>query len=247
MRVTEWAGIVWRRAKAAGGGSRPYWEDGSKITPIRDGDTPFVKALQVIDRRDGYAAQLARQWRAGAVVATVAAAALGAGWWWQASKAQVQWFGIPIDRMGVLAGPVVVPQKFEVNSAFLADMLKRFVVTAFALSTDVEINKDRYEELKRTLTGQSRKTWSEWWDSQKNSGITERSVRWVSTRPTASPNTFTVTWDETDVKDGAAVARRRVTGDFTVQFREPVNVADAMDLSDNLLVTAMRFAPEGTP
>lgn len=244
MSVKELVSVGWRKARAIGGGSQPYWEDGAKVTPIREQPTPFAAALRVVDRRDGYAMQIARQWRIMAIGATIVAAGLGGGWWWQAQKQLVQYVEVPIDRLGN-PGPVHVPKTFTPNSAVLAGRVRRLIPEAFGLSSDRIINEDRYANLKRSLVGDAKNTWIAWWNANSAAGVTERVVRVVAIKPTASPNTYNAIWDETDIKDGAEVARRRVNGDFTVAWQPPADVASAMDIDVCCLpITAMRFATE---
>ena len=245
MNLRELASIGWRKARAAGGGSRPYWEDGSKITPTVGGETAFAKAVQIVDRRDGYAMQIARLWRSAAISAAVVASGLGAGWLHQAQQATVEYLIVPVDRFGE-PGEITAPAEFKPTGAMLADRTERTIEAAFGLSIDPAVNEARYEFLKAVLVGAAVKTWSDWWRDTKDTA-TERTVRIVTVKPTASPNTINAIWDEVDFKDGAKVAERRVNGDFTLEYRRPKDRDTAYRNKLGIYVTNMRFAAEAKP
>jgi type IV secretion system protein TrbF len=233
-----------RKAKKAGGGAHGYFDSGSHISKTPDPDTPFLRAVDVVDRRDGHAVMLAKTWRAGAVAAAVLAVAMAGGWAWERHRSTVEWLVVPVDRFGE-PGEISTPAVFEPSTAQLAERAQEVVKSAFSLSTDPRVNEANYEFLRNTLSGTAIKSWAAWWDEAKDDQPSERTVRIITVKPSASPRTLNIVWQEADYRDGKPVfPTRRINGDLTLEYRHPKNRADAQRNKLGIWVTAMRFAPE---
>lgn len=230
------------RAKTLGGGAPPAWEEDTKVYPHLEPDTVFARAAAIVDRRDGYAMRLARTWQAGCLVAVAAAGVLGAGWYHQAQKSSVERFFVPVDRFGD-AGEVHVAGQLTPTTAMMAAAVEQFVACAFALSSDSNVNAERYECLKSMIDGPAKQRWNDWYRETKDSA-TERLVRIITLKQTASPAVWNVIWQEQDWKDGMARPWRRMNGDFTLEYRQPRNARDIFANKRGLFVVNMLFAPE---
>jgi type IV secretion system protein VirB5 len=247
--VSEWlrnaAGLAkagMQRAKTVGGGAPPYWEEDTKVYPPLEPDTAFAKAAEIVDRRDGYAMRLARTWQAGCLVAVVAAGVLGAGWYSQAQKASVERFFVPIDRMGD-PGEVQIAGQLTPTTVMMAAAVEQFVTCAFALSSDQNVNAERYDCLKNMIDGPAKQRWNEWYRETRDAA-SERLVRIITIKQTANPAIWNVIWQEQDWKDGMARPWRRMNGDFTLEYRQPRNARDVFANKRGLFVVNMLFAPE---
>lgn len=233
------------KAKSLGGGGvAGYFDSGSHITKPLQTDNAIHRALDIVDRRHGYAWQIAKLWR-GATYAATAAALVGyGGWAWQAHKSSVEWLVIPVDRFGE-PGEVSTAVPFVPTTAQLAERAQEVVKSAFSLSTDYKVNADNYEYLKNTLYGDAVRSWSEWWKDNKDSGVTERTVRIVTVKPSGSPDTLNVVWNEEDFRNGEKFGpTRRVNGDITMKYMHPTNRAQALKNKLGIYVTGLRFSPE---
>ena len=239
-----WLATALGRIKALGGGAAGYFDDGSRVSRPVPADTPFLKALQVVDRRDGHARQLAATWKTIAAGMTVVAGLLGAGWFHEAQKSSVEWLVVPVDRFGE-PGEISSPAKFEPTEAMLAERAEEVVKAAFALSVDPRVNAANYEFLKATLRGAAIRAWSEWWKATRDSQPEERVVRVVTVKPTQSPKTVNVIWQEIDYRESRVVAQRRINGDLTIEHIGPHDRAEAWRNKLGLYVTNFLFAPEG--
>jgi len=233
------------RAKRAGGGAPPAWEEDTKVYPPLERDTAFAAAAAIVDRRDGYAMRLARTWQAVSIVAVIAAAALGAGWYQQAQKSSVERFFVPVDRFGDAAEVHVAGQLTPTTMMMIATV-EQFVTCAFALSSDENVNAERYQCLKSMIDGPAKQRWGDWYHQAKDTA-TERLVRIVTIKQTANPAIFNVIWNEQDWKDGVARPWRRMNGDFTLEYREPRNARDIFANKRGLFVVNMLFAAEERP
>ncbi len=230
------------RAKSLGGGAPPAWEEDTKVYPHLEPDTAFTKAAAIVDRRDGYAMRLARTWQVGFAAAVIAAGALGAGWYHQAQKSAVERFFVPIDRFGD-AGEVHVAGQITPTTVMMIAAVEQFVTSAFALSSDPNVNAERYDGLKGMIDGPAKQRWNDWYRETRDSAG-ERLVRIITIKQTASPNVWNVIWQEQDWKDGVARPWRRMNGDFTLEYREPRNARDIFANKRGLFVVNMLFAPE---
>lgn len=245
MNVVELLRTGLAKAKSLGGGGMAgYFDSGSHITTPLQTDTPFHRALAIVDRRDGYAWRIATIWRGATRIATAAALVGYGGWAWQAHKSSVEWLVVPVDKFGE-PGEVSTAVPFVPTTAQLSERAEEVVKSAFSLSTDWRINEANYEYLKNVLYGDAVRSWSEWWKETKDSGATERVVRIVTIKPSASPNTLNVVWTEQDFHNGERMGpTRRVNGDLTLKYMHPINRAQALKNKLSIYVTAMRFAPE---
>lgn len=234
-----------RKAKSLGGGGiAGYFDDSSRISPPVLTDTPFHRALDIVDRRDGYAWRIANMWKSATAITTVAALVGYGGWAWQAHKNSVEWLVVPVDRFGE-PGEISTPPVFEPTTAQLAERAQEVVKAAFGKSSDWRVNEANYEFLRNTLFGPAIKSWSAWWNERKNEQPDETVIRIVTVKPSASPRTLNIVWMESDFRNGEPVYPvRRMNGDFTLEYKKPLRRADAMKNKLGIYVTAMRFAPE---
>lgn len=156
------------RAKTLGGGAPPAWEEDTKVYPHLEPDTAFARAAAIVDRRDGYAMRLARTWQAGCLLAVAAAGVLGAGWYSQAQKSSVERFFVPIDRFGD-TGEVQVAGQLTPTTVMMIGALEQFVTSAFALSSDPNVNAERYDALKSMIDGAAKQRWNDWYRETRDS------------------------------------------------------------------------------
>ena len=236
--------LLHRMRALGGGGMAGYFDDGSRVSPPASTETPFLKALQIVDRRDGHARQLAATWKTATIGMTVVAALLAAGWFREARKASIEWLVVPVDRFGE-PGEISAPAAFEPTQAMLAERAEEVVKAAFSLSVDAKVNAGNYEFLKATLRGNAIRAWTEWWKATRDNPPEERVVRVLTVKPTASAKTVNVIWQELDYRESRVVAQRRINGDLTIEHIAPHDRGDAWRNKLGLFVTNFLFAPEG--
>lgn len=186
--------------------------------------------------------RLARAWQMVSIVAVIAAGALGAGWYHQAQKSSIERFFVPIDRFGDAAEVHVAGQLTPTTTMMIATV-EQFIGCAFALSSDQNVNAERYQCLKSMIDGPAKQRWNDWYYQIKDTA-TERLVRIVTIKQTANPNIWNVIWQEQDWKDGVARPWRRMNGDVTLEYREPRNARDVFANKRGLFVVNLLFAPE---
>ena len=230
-------------SSARGGPHNGYFDSGSRITPPLEPETPFAKAFQVVDRRDGYARELARTWRTVSAGLALFSVALGAGWFWEHSRYSTEWLVVPVDRFGE-PGEVYRPGVFLPTTSQIAYRAQEVIKCAFGISADQRINEDCRDFLNNNLRGDARTRVIQWIKENDGDRPTERLIRFVTLKPTASPKTLNVIWTEADYRNGKPVYPvRRVNGDITIEYIHEKR-ADAQKNVLGLYTTAFSFAQE---
>lgn len=238
--------VGWNKAKAVGGGASGYFDDSSRIAETRAFDTPFLRALQVVDRRDGHIVQLKNTWRALAITAAVIGVGGYAGWAYQAHLGTVEWLVVPIDKFGE-PGEISIPAVFVPSTAQKAERVREVIKAMFALSSDPNVNRENYDFLSRTLFGKAIKTANSWIKENRADLSVETRVEIVTIKPAGTGDTLNVIWKESDFKEGVAVyPTRRMNGDFTLKYIKPKTRVEAQRNVLGIWVTDMVFAQEGS-
>ncbi len=197
--------------------------------PADMADTPFAKAAEIVDRRDGAArVSAARAWTAALVMTGAAFVATG-GWIYEAGQAgRVAAYFVPVDEAGQPGRAIPVDEHYTPGFAGTSGALGTFVREAFSRPSDGKVFGDQVRHAAGMLAGEARATFNQWAATNKiteNIGVEMRAVDNIHVLQTSSPDTFRVEWTEITWRDGLKRGEQRMVGLFTVYIKPPTDQA----------------------
>src|SRR5690606_7068849 len=106
--------------------------------------TPYQRAGQVWDQRMGLSIAHARNWRRMAAANLLLAAFLGAGWWVEASRAEVRPYVVEISDLGEPRRITALDGRYEPTRAQVAHALAGWVRDARSKSIDPVVIRENW-------------------------------------------------------------------------------------------------------
>ncbi len=191
-------------------------------------ETPYQKAGQIWDERDGSARAQAYNWRLAFFGVLLLAGGLAAGNVWQAGQSRITPYVVEVDRLGEVRAVGPAEQDYQPSDVDIAAQLRRFIVDVRSLSTDPVIVKERWFEA-YDLASKKGKAFLNSYSRAENpiAGIGERSVSvQVTSVVRASPTSFQIEWDERTFERGVLVKTERWTAMVTLTRQKPRTKAD---------------------
>jgi type IV secretion system protein VirB5 len=210
-------------------------------TPV---ETPYHRAGQVHDDRDGAKLVQARNWRLMAFACTgLAALALGA-YIYERQDTRIATYVVPIDRYGrpgriEPADRVYAPSQAE-TGYFVAD----FVTLVRSKSTDPIVLRQNWTRAYGFVSGEAKASLSQYareHDPFARVGQEAATVEIVSVLP-RSAATYQVQWRETLYDQGVALPAQRWTGLFTVTRSPPRDEAQLRANPLGVFITAFQWS-----
>lgn len=209
-------------------------------------ETPYQRAAQVWDDRDGAKLVQTANWRRMAFLCAALACLTTGAYVYERQTTHVVTYVVPIDRYGrpgriQLADKAYRPTRGEVGAAVAS-----FVSLVRAQSTDGVVVRKSWQ-LARAMTlgqaGQTLMVYGQQIDPARRLGREAVSVEIVSVLE-RSPATFQVQWRETVYRDGVPLPPERWTGLFTTKLRPPTNEAEAFANPLGVRITQFQWSRE---
>lgn len=217
-----------------------YFDDSSRIPNPVEIKTPYIDHLR----------QIARIWRGVTLAAGMFAAAGWGAFVWQTQQSTVDLYVVEIDKFGE-PGQLQEMRTYSPTTDRYRRVVHDVIEDAFAISTDHQINKERYQRLRSTLRAEAGKAWGDWWQENKDSLPAARTVEIITSRPTANANVWLVVWKETDyetvsdyLSNKPKLPVRRLSGEITLEHRKPKNSTEMRENVFGIWVVGMNFSPE---
>lgn len=196
------------------------------VTPVAE--TPYQKAGQLWDERDGAVRAQAYNWRLACFGALLIAGGLAAGNVWQAGQSRVTPYVVEVDRLGEVRAVGPAEQAYQPGDLEISAHLRRFIVDVRSLSTDPIIVKERWFEAYDFASSKG-KAFLNAYSRAENpvAGIGERSTSvQVTSVVRVSPSTFQVEWEERDFERGVPTTSERWTAMLTIVRQKPRTKAE---------------------
>ena len=189
----------------------------------RPAETPYQRAGQVWDDRDGSALAHAYNWRLAFFGCLLMSTGLAAANVWQSSQSRIEPFVVEVDRLGEARAVGPAEQDWRPGDAVLARALERFVVDVRSLSSDPVVVRERWLDAYAMVTAQGRVFLDGY--ARANDPFAAIGERTVSVQPTnivrASDQSFRVDWVEQTFERGALTTTRRWTATMTLKRVKP--------------------------
>ncbi|GGL36109.1 conjugal transfer protein TrbF [Caulobacter rhizosphaerae] len=210
-------------------------------TPV---ETPYHRAGQVHDDRDGAKLVQARNWRLMAFAcASLAALSLGA-YIYERQDTRIATYVVPVDRYGrpgriEAADRVYAPTQAEIGY-FVAD----FVQLVRAKSTDPVVLRQNWVRAYAFVSADAKAGLSQYareHDPFARVGQEAATVEIVSVLA-RSPTTYQVQWRETLYDQGVALPPQRWTGLFTVSRKPPRDEAQLRANPLGVFISAFQWS-----
>lgn len=191
-------------------------------------ETPYQRAGQMWDERDGSARASAYSWRLACFGCLLLATGSVAGNLWQAGQSRIEPYVVEVDRLGEARAVGPAEQAWEPSDAMLARSLERFIVDVRSLSSDPVVVRERWLDAYGMVTAQGRV----FLDGYARGADPFASIgeRTVSVQPTsvvrASDRSFRIDWVEQTFERGALADTRNWTAVVSLRRVKPKTRAD---------------------
>jgi len=212
----------------------------------RPTETPYQRAAQIHDDRDGAKLVQARNWRLMAFgCLALASLSTGAFAYVQLTR-PIRAYFVPVDPSGRPGRIEAADQVYRPTQAQIAYVVADFVSLVRAKSTDPIVIRQNWTraygfigaDAKVTLTDYARTN-----DPFARIGQEAVSVEIVAVLP-RGPSSYQVQWRETRYEQGAPMPAERWTGVFTVTQRRPRTEADLRANPLGIVITAFQWSRE---
>jgi type IV secretory pathway TrbF-like protein len=212
-------------------------------TPL---ETPYQRAAQVHDDRDGAKLVQARNWRLMAFGCLALAGLSTGAFVYVQLNHPIATYVIPIDRYGKPGRIELADQAYQPDQAIMAAFAADFVQAIRAKSTDPVVLRDNWRR-GMAMTGKAARVqlaqYGQAHDPAARLGQEAITVEIVSVLQ-SSPATFQVQWRETVYLQGVAAAPERWTGLFTLTPRKPTTEAQLLANPRGLEITHYQWSRE---
>ncbi len=210
-------------------------------TPL---ETPYQRAAQVWDDRDGLKLAAARNWRRMAFGCLALASLSTGAFLYVQLKHPIATYIIPHDRYGRPGRIERADRAYVPDQAIMAAFAADFVQSVRAKSTDPVVLRGAWAR-GLAMTGKAARIqlvqYGQDHDPAARLGQEAIAVEIVSVLQ-ASPATFQVQWRETTYLQGVAAAPQRWTGLFTLAPRQPTTEAQLLANPRGLEITSFQWS-----
>jgi type IV secretory pathway TrbF-like protein len=207
-------------------------------------ETPYQRAGQIHDDRDGAKLAAARNWRLMAFAcAGLAALSLGA-YIYERQDTKIATYVVPVDRYGRPGRIEPADRTYRPGQAETGYFVADFVQLVRAKSTDPVVLRQNWVRAYAFVSGDAKATLTQHardHDPFARVGDEAATVEIVSVLP-RSPTTYQVQWRETVYDHGAALPAQRWTGLFTVAHTPPRNEAQLRANPLGVFITAFQWS-----
>ncbi|MDR6624449.1 conjugal transfer protein TrbF [Caulobacter segnis] len=212
-------------------------------------DTPYRRARQVWDDREGRLAVTGRRAWAVALVQGGVIAALAGALVWQGARGHVVPWVVEVDRFGEARTVGPATADFKPSDFVIAARLQRFIEEVRSVSSDPVVVTQNWLSAYRFTTENGAAALTAYGklnDPRERVGKEQVSVD-VASVLRASPTSFRVTWTERHYQNGALAATERWSAILTLVDR-PTNKVERLKQNPlHLYVDAIDWSKEMTP
>lgn len=212
-------------------------------------DTPYRRARQVWDDREGRLAVTGRRAWAVALVQGGVIAVLAGALVWQGARGQVVPWVVEVDRFGEARTVGPATADFKPSDFMIAARLERFIEEVRSVSSDPVVVTDNWLSAYRFTTDKGAAALTAYGktnDPRERVGKEQVSVD-VTNVLRASPTSFRIAWTERHYQDGALASTERWSAILTLVDR-PTNKVDRLKANPlHLYVDAIDWSKEMTP
>ncbi|WP_343699603.1 conjugal transfer protein TrbF [Caulobacter sp.] len=209
-------------------------------------ETPYHRAAQVHDDRDGAKLVQARNWRLMAFgCLALASLSTGAFAYVQLTR-PVRAYYVPVDPTGRPGRIEAADQVYRPTQAQIAFVVADFVSLVRAKSTDPIVLRQNWTRAYGFIAGDAKTTLSDYArtsDPFARLGQEAVSVEIVAVLP-RGPSSYQVQWRETRFEQGAPAPPERWTGVFTINQRRPRNEVELRANPLGIVITAFQWSRE---
>ncbi|MBO9547134.1 MAG: conjugal transfer protein TrbF [Caulobacter sp.] len=209
-------------------------------------ETPYHRAAQVHDDRDGAKLAQARNWRLMAFLCLALASLSTGAFIYVQLTHPIATYVVPLDRYNRPGRIELADRAYRPDQAIMAAFTADFVQAVRAKSTDPVVLRGAWER-GLAMTGKAARVqlvqYGQDHDPAARLGQEAIAVEIVSVLQ-ASPTTFQVQWRETTYLQGVAAPAQRWTGLFTLTPRKPSNEAQLLANPRGLEITSFQWSRE---
>lgn len=209
-------------------------------------ETPYQRAAQVHDDRDGAKLVQARNWRLMAFGCLALASLSTGAFVYVQLNHPIATYVVPVDRLGRPGRIELADRAYQPDQAIKAAFVADFVAAVRSKSTDPVVLRGAWER-GLAMTGKAARVqlvqYGQDHDPAARLGQEAIAVEIVSVLQ-ASAATFQVQWRETTYLQGVAAPPQRWTGLFTLAARKPANEAQLLANPRGLEITSFQWSRE---
>lgn len=191
-------------------------------------ETPYQRAGQLWDERDGLARAQAYSWRLAFFGCLLLSGGLAASNVWQSVQSRIESYVVEVDKLGEARSVGPAEQDWRPGDASIARTVERFIVDVRSLSSDPVVVRERWLDAYDMVTAQGRVFLDGY--ARTNDPFAAIGERTVSVQPTsvvrASDRSYRIDWVEQTFERGSLASTRRWTGLVTLRQIKPKTRAD---------------------
>jgi type IV secretory pathway TrbF-like protein len=210
--------------------------------------TPYQRAGQAWDERMGLTLSHARNWRRMAAANLLLAAFLGAGWWVQASRAQVRPYVVEISELGETRRITALDGRYEPTRAQVAHALAGFVSDVRSKSIDPVVIRENWLRAYHLLEPRAAgflDDWAQAHDPFDQVGREAVVVEVLNVVPRGA-RTYDLQWRETRFLDGSRAGQSRWRALITTTLKPPQTEAELMRNPLGLKIEDISWTPDAS-
>lgn len=209
-------------------------------------ETPYHRAAQVHDDRDGAKLVQARNWRLMAFGCLALAMLSSGAFAYVQLTRPIATFIVPVDRYGRPGRIEAADHLYRPTQAQIGYFIADFVSLVRAKSTDPIVLRQNWTRAYGFIAGDAKATLTDFArtsDPFARIGQEAVSVEIVAVLP-RGPSSYQVQWRETRFEQGAPGPAERWTGVFTVTQRKPRNEVELRANPLGIVITAFQWSRE---
>lgn len=212
----------------------------------RPAETPYQRAAQIWDDRDGAKRVQARNWRLMAFgCLLLASLSTGAFVYVQLTRPIAAYY-VPVDPYGRPGRILAADEAYRPSQAQIGYVVADFVSAVRAKSTDPIVIRQNWTRAYAFIAGDAKTTLTDYartHDPFARIGQEAIAVEIVAVLP-RGPSSYQVQWRETRFEQGAPAPPERWTGVFTVSQRRPRNEVELRANPLGIVITAFQWSRE---
>lgn len=209
-------------------------------------ETPYQRAAQIHDDRDGAKLVQARNWRAMAFGCFLLASVSTGAFVYAQLTRPIRAYYVPVDPYGRPGRIIAADEVYRPSQAQIGYAIADFVSLVRAKSTDPIVIRQNWTRAYGFIAGDAKTTLTDYArtnDPFARIGQDAVTVEIVSVLP-RGPRSYQVQWRETHFEQGAPAPPERWTGVFTITSRPPRNEAELRANPLGLVITAFQWSRE---
>lgn len=219
-----------------------------RALPASPVETPYQKAGQVWDARMGLTLAHARAWRRIAIANLALAAFLGAGWWRQADRGQVEPFVVEVSHLGEPQKITAIGGRYEPSTAQIGHALAGWVRDVRSKPVDPIVIRTSLMRAYDLTTPKAAGFLSEWAKANDPFAQVGREAVHVEVLNVVprSARTFDLQWREKRYLNGQLAATERWRALITVRIEPPRTEADLMKNPLGIRIEEVSWTPDAS-